>query len=284
LNACPQKITGLLIEYDKRKTTLMFDFLKQGKPQDVKGIRSNILQFVKEQLQKVEGGEGGNIRGLCLYMTCTNEEKHLYEAAVFAEEENRFKEDEVQKIADDYAIALPQDWTLEMFFVDEMPPEAIKAKDVNAGLFISTKKKRAVHKNKAAGIRVLNGEAEQIVYTITSNDGKINIGREPKVQTADGYQRENKIAFVGNSGNESNRSVSRQHAHIEWSDDTGAFYLFADEGGVPPLNKVKVRTAGGQPVKLQTVEIGHRLQEGDQIIIGESALLEFTFAVPENET
>jgi hypothetical protein len=58
--------------------------------------------------------------------------------------------------------------------------------------------------------------------------------------------------------------------------------LFADEGGIPPHNKMKVRTQGGIPVKLQTTQIGHRLQEGDQIILGESALLEFKNSAVEN--
>jgi len=48
------------------------------------------------------------------------------------------------------------------------------------------------------------------------------------------------------------------------------------------MNKIKVRAVGGSPVKLQTTEIGHPLQEGDQIIIGESALLEFTYSAEEN--
>jgi hypothetical protein len=124
-------------------------------------------------------------------------------------------------------------------------------------------------------IRVLNGEAEKEQYTISSTSSRINIGRERRAHTADGFFRENHIAFPDSSSNESNRSVSRQHAHIEWDKEMGAFYLYADEGGIPPHNKMKVRTEGGLPIKLQTTEIGHRLQEGDQIIIGESALLEF---------
>ena len=252
----------------------MFDFFK-NKPTDIKGIRASLLQFIKDQFQKVEGGEGSNIKGLCLYITCNEEQKHLYEGAVFADEEDRFKEEEVQKIADDYAIGLPETWTLEISFVDEAPPEALKASDTDAALFISTKKKPKVFHDATAYIRVLNGEAEKELYSISSNRGKINIGREKKVHTADGFYRENYIAFPDSSSNESNKSVSRQHAHIEWDTDNAAFYLFADEGGIPPHNKMKVRTEGGIPVKLQTTEIGHRLQEGDQIILGESALLEF---------
>lgn len=128
----------------------------------------------------------------------------------------------------------------------------------------------------------MNGEAEKDVYPISSTSGKINIGRERKVHTADGFFRENYIAFPDSSKNESNRSVSRQHAHIEWNSEHGAFYLFADEGGIPPHNKMKVRMENGLPVKLQTTEVGHRLHEGDQIILGESALLEFTISAGDN--
>lgn len=252
----------------------MFDFFK-SRPTDIKGIRASMLQFIKDQFQKVEGGEGSNIKGLSLYITCPEEEKHLYEGAVYADEEDRFKEEEVQKIADDYAIALPEIWTLEIEFVDQAPPDALKMPDVDAALFISTKKKPKVFHDATAMIRVLNGEAEKEQYTISSTSSRINIGRERRAHTADGFFRENHIAFPDSSSNESNRSVSRQHAHIEWDKEMGAFYLYADEGGIPPHNKMKVRTEGGLPIKLQTTEIGHRLQEGDQIIIGESALLEF---------
>ena len=251
----------------------MFDLFNH--PQDVKSIRNSLLQFIKEQLQKAEGGEGGNIQSVFLYINCRSDEKHLYEAAIFANEEGRFRNDEVQKIADDYAINLPDDWSLEINFRDELPVDSIKAKDMNAALFISSRKKTAL-KEFRAFVKVLNGEAEQESYSLSSSTpGKITIGREKQVQTADGFYRHNTIAFPSSSKNESNRSVSRQHAHIEWDNETGAFYLFADEGGVPPLNKIKVRGADGQPVKLLTTEYGHHLKNGDQIILGESALLQF---------
>lgn len=259
----------------------MFDLFSR-RPKDVKGIRSSLLQFIKEQLQKAEGGEGSNIKGLCLYITCNEAEKHLYEAAVYADEQDRFKEEELQKIADDYAIALPDTWSLEFEFTAVAPPEAIPANDVDAALFISTKKKPAVHKEATAYVKVLNGEAEKEVYTITSGNRKFNIGREKKAQTPDGFYRENFIAFPASSNNESNRSISRQHAHIQWDAESGCFYLFANEGGIPPLNKLKVRTPSGKMEKIQTTEFGHRLEEGDQIMLGESAVLEFSYHGAEN--
>ncbi|HVG40732.1 MAG TPA: FHA domain-containing protein [Chitinophagaceae bacterium] len=262
----------------------MFDLFKQDKESksgDVKLIRNTLVQFIKEQLKKVEGGEGNNIKGLYLFITCPDAEKHIYESALYFEEGDRFKNEEVQKIADDFAIDLPQDWVMEISFVDSAPPEAIKVTDLDASLFIQTRK-RSIKKSATAYITVLNGEAEKEMYSISSSSGIINIGREKKVQTADGFFRINNIAFPAESSHQSNQYISRQHAHIEFDGESGHFLLFADEGGLPPRNKIKVRSTGGVPVKLQTAGIGHQLQEGDQIILGETALLQFSYSPLED--
>ncbi len=86
------------------------------------------------------------------------------------------------------------------------------------------------------------------------------------------------IAFVSPGSTDMNRSVSRQHAHIEWEPGSGSFLVFADEGGIPPNNKMKVRNVEGVYTKMQAIEIGHRLEEGDQIILGDAAVLEFTYS------
>ena len=255
----------------------MFSFLK-SRPTDVKGIRAGIVQFIKEQLQKTEGGEGFGIKGLSVYITCSPKDMHLYEAAIFINEENKFKNEEVQKIADDYAIALPENWTLEIVFATNPPAEAVKAENVAAALLIITNKrpvKVAVVQSTKALIKVLNGEAEKGEYRIEAISGIINIGREAKTTTAEGFLRENQIAFSGKTNNESNRSVSRQHAHLQWDAGARSFFIYADEGGIPPFNKTKVKSKEGHSVKLQTTQIGYRLQQGDQVIIGESAVLEF---------
>jgi hypothetical protein len=258
----------------------MFDlFKKQAAPAqpDVKGIRDGLLQFIKSTLAKWEGGEGGALKKLHLFLAPSNEEKPLYEAAVYTGEESRFKE-AVQKIADDYALDLPPRWALETTFTNELPAEATKAPQLPAALFIQTKEK-ALPKTATAYIKVLQGEAEQELYTITSESGKITIGRGKKVQTHNAFFRINTIAFPEESAAESNKYISRQHAHIEWDNAGGTFLLFADEGGVPPRNKIKVRSvAGGDGIKLQSTKTGYSLQEGDQIVLGETALLEFRYS------
>jgi hypothetical protein len=248
---------------------------------DAKSIRDRLLHFIKEQLQRVEGGEGSNIKGLHLFIACSNVEKYMYESAVYFDEQDKFKNDEVQKIADDFAIDLPENWIMEIVFSEDIPAEAVKVPGLEAALFIQTRK-RTLIKSATAYIKVLGGEAEKEVYTITSTSGKVTIGREKKVQTPDGFFRENVIAFPATSKNESNRFVSRQHAHIEWDNDSGSFLLFADEGGIPPRNKVKLRSEKGELEKLQTMEFGHQLKEGDQIILGDSAVLEFSYSAGEN--
>lgn len=254
----------------------MFNLFKE-RPGDVKQIRSQLLRFIKEKLQRAEGGEGTNITGVHLFINCSDSERHLYEAAVFSNVPDKFKTDEVQRMADDYAIKLPDNWKFEVAFTDRFPPQSYIANDINAALFFTTRKAGLTHKRSHAFIKVLNGHAEKESYLIDSTGGKINIGREAKAQVAAGYVRKNAIAFVPVGTMDMNRSVSRQHAHIEWEPGSGSFLVFADAGGIPPNNKLKIRTADGVSIKMQAIEVGHRLEEGDQIILGDTAVLEFSY-------
>lgn len=244
----------------------------------MKSIRNTLLQYIKERLQRAQGGEGANIMAVYIFINCGEDEKHLYEAAVYADVPGKFKAEEVQRIADDYAITLSGAFKLEISFTDKFPPQAIPVKDIDAAVFISTKRSGLSNKQNKAFIKILNGEAESCTYLIDSNHGRINIGRESQVQAAGNYMRKNSIAF---KPVETNRAVSRQHAHIEWEADSGSFLVFADEGGIPPNNKMKVRTPEGALIKMQAIEVGHRLQEGDQIILGDTAVLEFTYSGEE---
>lgn len=257
----------------------MFDLFKQKdetSPPDVKTLRQSLLQFLKDQLKKWEGGEGANIKGLQLFVAPPADERHLYEAALFIDDESKFSE-EIQRIADDYAIRLPSTWTMETLFVEDLPTEAVKAKELPVALHVSTRKQPVLTTQTTAYIQVINGEADKEKYVLKSTGGKVCIGREKKVQTDEGFMRENTIAFSLASQDKSNKFISRQHAHIEWNKDTGAFFLYPDEGGVPPRNKIKVQTEDGAIIRLQTIKVGHHLAEGDQIVLGETALLKFTY-------
>ena len=261
----------------------MLDFFKNkpARTMDVKEIRNSVLQFMKEQLQKLDGGEGENIKCIHLFVYAPEADRHLYESALYVHNPDRFKKDEVQKIVDDYAIDLPPKWEMEIKFVDELPEGVIKSDETDVALAFSSNKQIKVNTALKAALRVVFGTAEESLYTFTPETARINIGREREAQTADGFFRLNNIAFPGNA-HEKNRYISREHAHIEWDPEKSAFYLFADEGGIPPRNKIKVQQPDGRVIKLQTSHIGHRLQSGDQIVLGESALLEFIYPAEEN--
>lgn len=247
------------------------------KPQDVKAMREAILVFIKQELQKMEGGEGKNIKGFQLYICCLPAEQIIYNSATFFAEEDRFK-NEIQRIADDFAIDLPEVWTMETLYVDELPEQAIKMENLDVALYIKTPELITIQKSGTGYIKILAGQAEQQEYVINSGDGRINIGRGKQTQDTDGFFRNNEIAFPDESNNQCNKYISRRHAHIEWNNEAEAFMLFADDGGVPPRNKVKIRSkTDHNPVKLTFTELGFVLHEGDQIILGESAVLEFSY-------
>lgn len=253
----------------------MFDFFKKKtaeKPMDVKSLRHHLLQFIKEQLQKVEGGEAAQIQSIQLFVDPPEAERHLYEAALHIAEEGRFQKNEVQKIADDYALQLPPQWAFSIHF-SPVPESAARSRDLPAGIRFQRVSGPEIPAAGNGYLKVLQGTAEQSAYVLPPGTETIAIGRGKKVATSDGFFRINTIAFTEDTGNQ---FISRQHAHISWDRQRACFLLFADEGGIPPRNKIKIKTAGGNIVKLQTTQVPHILQEGDQIVLGEHALLAFS--------
>ncbi|RZK13096.1 MAG: FHA domain-containing protein [Flavobacterium sp.] len=264
---------------------MIFDFFKSKaseRPEDVKGIRHALLQFIKQELQKAEGGEGANIKGLCIYINCTSAEQQLYEAAIYKDEPERLQS-EIQRISDDYVLDLPDNWSLTQTFDEPFPLEAVAMTNLPVALFIKTNS-HFVKQSAIAYVKALSGKTLQQSYQLNSDEGRYNIGRDEKAQSDEGYFRTNHIAFPSNSEDERNKYISRQHAHIEWNKNLAKFMLFADEGGVPPRNKVKLRSALTEKIlKLHATQIGQELEEGDQIILGESVVLEFSYQPTAHE-
>lgn len=262
----------------------MFDFFKNkynrdttGQNLDVKEIREAILKLIKERLQELDGGEGRQIGELSLFVNPPQEELFKYEAAVYTSNPDQFKE-EVQRIADNFAIDLPEEWLMQVLVTTAPPAGAVPAKNVHAALLIKNKAviQAAIANTAGLGlITVLYGKADDENYRLEPGSKRLNIGRERNVQSADGGIRINTIAFAGDA-HESNKYISRQHAHIEWDKQAACFMLYADEGGVPPANKTKIRSAQDETLhKLNSIQVGYRLKDGDQVILGESAVLEF---------
>jgi len=258
----------------------MFDFFKKNNKLDAKGIRDAVLQFIKEELQQLDGGEGSSLAAIAVAVAPAEEERFLYEAALYNGNTEKLRED-IQRIADNFALDLPSNWKLTLEFADELPAGMIRTNEIKVGLKLIMSAPEAAAAAAVvlnATIRILKGKAEQEEYVVQAGDNKrVNIGREAQVQARDGSFRINHIAFPEDPAYDTNKYISRQHAHIEWDAAAAAFKLYADDGGVPPGNKTKIRTAQDESVyKLNSTQIGYPLKNTDQIILGDVAVLEFT--------
>jgi len=268
----------------------MFDFFKKNSKLDAKGIRDAVLKFIKEELQQLDGGEGTSLQTISLFVSPAEEEKFLYEAALYNGDTDRLRED-IQRIADNFALDLPGDWQLKLQFEDELPAGILRTNEIKAGLKLIMSAAQAASGSEAAGsgyaaatfnatLKILKGKAEKDEYVLKAEETKrLNIGREALIQANDGSLRINHIAFPENPAYESNKYISRQHAHIEWDAASASFKLYADEGGVPPGNKTKIRNAQDESVnKLNSTVVGYPLKDHDQVILGDAAILEFTIS------
>lgn len=263
----------------------MFDFFKKDKSKsgddqqrDAKGVREAVLQLIKEELQQLDGGEGNAIATMQLYVSAAAEERFVYEAALYSGHPGRLEE-EVQRIADNFALDLPLNWKLELVFVEELPFGTIRRDGLKAGLSFNAAVITAVTGKEPyqAKILILKGQAAQDEYVLKPEGKRINIGRGTNIQASDGSFRINEISFPEDTANENNKYVSRQHAHIEWDNESAVFKFYADAGGVPPGNKTKMRSAKDESIyKINSTQIGYPLNDGDQVILGDAVVLGFT--------
>lgn len=111
-------------------------------------------------------------------------------------------------------------------------------------------------------ITVVNGTAEQPTYVFTLP--RVNLGRCAEVRdTLSRLVRSNHVAFV-DLGN-SNPSVSRRHAHIEYVEASG-HYRIRDDRSAHGTSVVR----NGRTLAVPAGSRGIRLESGDEIVLGEA--------------
>lgn len=119
------------------------------------------------------------------------------------------------------------------------------------------------------------GKLLQDSYIITpmGDEGKWNIGRGENIDGA--YFRQNHIVFEDDSPNECNKYVSREHAHIVFSDKSG-FLLYVDSGGRKCVgNRTRIIRDNTHIDLGSNMNIPIQLCDGDNIEFGKHAILEF---------
>jgi hypothetical protein len=112
-------------------------------------------------------------------------------------------------------------------------------------------------------LAVLKGAAEQRSYVFAT--GRIDIGRRSDV--VDQRQRlirTNHLAFT-EEGAEENRTVSRRHAHIEFSQQDRCYRVWDDRSAHGTLIVRKGRT-----IKVPAGARGTRLENDDELVLGQA--------------
>jgi hypothetical protein len=114
-------------------------------------------------------------------------------------------------------------------------------------------------------LAVVKGSAEQRSYAFSG--GRIDIGRRTEV--VDQRQRlirTNHVAF-SEEGPEANQSVSRRHAHIEFSAHDRCYRIW-DDRSAQGTSIVR----GGRTIKVPAGARGTKLESGDEIALGHARL------------
>jgi hypothetical protein len=124
---------------------------------------------------------------------------------------------------------------------------------------------------KAARLIVQRGSANVPEFAI--DKPRVFIGREPEVYLHGGIHRRNDLTFADE--NEVNRSVSREHAHIEFDRKTGECRLFNDRWYKRGTDCGTRMVRDGVSIEVHRDSRGTRLEPGDEIHLG-GAILRFT--------
>jgi pSer/pThr/pTyr-binding forkhead associated (FHA) protein len=128
----------------------------------------------------------------------------------------------------------------------------------------------AKRSQQAARLLVVNGTANHPELTLEKN--RTNIGRTAEVFRTAGPSRRNDLAFAEDTA--TNRSVSREHAHVSFSSKTGEYRIVNDRNyqGESNCGLWIVRDGLSQPVHRGAK--GTVLRSGDEIHLG-TAMIRF---------
>jgi hypothetical protein len=114
-------------------------------------------------------------------------------------------------------------------------------------------------------LTVVKGSAERREYLFSG--GRIDVGRRAEV--LDHRQRlirTNHIAFADDE-QEANASVSRRHAHIEYSQQDGCYRVW-DDGSAQGTSIIR----GGRTIRVPPGARGGRIENGDELVLGQARL------------
>lgn len=121
---------------------------------------------------------------------------------------------------------------------------------------------------RTARLEVRQGTANQAQLALAKP--RVYIGREIDVHRNGGMHRRNDLAFVEDS--EINRTVSREHAHIEFNRSTGEYRLFNDRWYTRGADCGTRIVRDGISLEVHRDTRGAKLEPGDEIHLGQAVI------------
>lgn len=161
----------------------------------------------------------------------------------------------------------PDDLRVEILTTPRLPAEKENWLSVETELR-ERRPEPARRAGSPAKLVVISGAANQSELLLSKT--RTNIGRTAEVYRQEGPSRRNDLAFT--EDNEVNRTVSREHAHVLYSQKTGEYRIFNDRfyKGQANCGLWIVRDGLSQPVHRSAR--GTLLQQGDEIHLGNAVL------------
>jgi len=119
--------------------------------------------------------------------------------------------------------------------------------------------------------RLVVREGSANAQELSLDKPRVRIGREVDVYREGGMVRRNDLAFVGDS--EVNRSVSREHAHIDYDNTAGEYRLFNDRWYARGTDCGTRIVRDGVSLEVHRDSRGTKLEPDDEIHFGRAVVI-----------
>jgi hypothetical protein len=237
---------------------------KQDEPPELAEIRLAVLDRVREKSYRSGGKKVFPYDLIHLTMRGVEDgRRDVYAGRFF----RKYIEQEVRAALRDGGCRFPEDLRVDVETASGMPQAGEEWLLVEAG-----SQERADASKRPIG-KLLIREGQANLPEIQLDKARTNIGRVVDVYRSEGLFRRNDVAFEAE--NDINRSVSREHAHIQYDRASGEYRLFNDrwyERGVNGDCATWI-VRDGMSQEVHRTSRGTRLEPGDEIRFGKAVAI-----------
>jgi hypothetical protein len=237
---------------------------KTDEPPELAEIRLAVLDRIREKSYGAGGKKVFPYDLLRVEMRGVEESRRDVFAGRFF---RKYLEQEVRNALRDGGCRFPDNLRVDVEPIVGLP------KPGEAWLLVDTASQEISDAGKKPVGRLIVREGDANAREIRLEKARTNIGRVVDVYRSEGLYRRNDLAFEAE--NEINRSVSREHAHIQYDRASGEYRLFNDrwyERG-PHGDCATWIVRDGLSQEVHRTSRGAKLEPGDEIRFGKAVVM-----------